>query len=76
MLPPKDSHACCTPWSVFQDGSDAAIRTPTTSARGVTQLPAGKRINESLKGGLSHFPPKFKNIFVVIITFSPFLLCK
>ena len=32
-LPPKDSRACCTPWSVFQDGSDAAIRTPTTSAR-------------------------------------------
>ena len=28
------------------------------------------------KGGLSHFPPKFKNIFVVVITFSPFLLCK
>ena len=27
-------------------------------------------------GGLSHFPPKFKNIFVVVITFSPFLLCK
>ena len=29
-----------------------------------------------VKGGLSHFPPKFKNIFVVVITFSPFLLCK
>ena len=28
------------------------------------------------KGVLSHFPPKFKNIFVVVITFSPFLLCK
>ena len=42
-LPPKDSHVCCTPWSVFQDRSDAAIRTPTTSARGLTQLPAGKR---------------------------------
>ena len=40
-LPPKDSHACCTPWSVFHDRSDA-IRMPTTSARGVTQLPAGK----------------------------------
>ena len=27
--------------------------------------------------GLSHFPPKLKkNIFVVVITFSPFLLCK
>ena len=26
--------------------------------------------------GLSHFPPKFKNIFVVVITFPPFLLCK
>ena len=25
-----------------------------------------------VKGGLSHFPPKFKNIFVVVITFSPF----
>ena len=24
-FPPQDSHACCTPWSVFQDGSDAAI---------------------------------------------------
>ena len=42
-LLPKDSRACCTLWSVFQDGSDAAIRTPTTSTRGVTQLPAGKR---------------------------------
>ena len=29
-----------------------------------------------LKGGLSHFPPKFKNIFMVVITFFPFLLCK
>ena len=38
-LPPQDSHACCTPWSVFQDGSDAAIWTPTTAAQGVTDPP-------------------------------------
>ena len=43
-LPPKDSRACCTPWSVFQDGSDAAIRTPTTSARVVAPpRPEGPR---------------------------------
>ena len=41
-LPPKDSRACCTPWSVFQDGSDAAIRTPTTSARVVVPPRPGK----------------------------------
>ena len=40
-LPPRDSHACCTPWSVFQDGSDAAIRAPTTAAQGATGLPPG-----------------------------------
>ena len=40
-LPPKDSRACCTPWSVFQDGSDAAIRTPTTSARVVVSSQSG-----------------------------------
>ena len=38
-LTPKDSHACCTPWSVFQDGSDAAILTPTATAQGVTSPP-------------------------------------
>ena len=38
-LTPEDSHACCTPWSVFQDGSDAAIWTPTTTAQGVTSPP-------------------------------------
>ena len=27
------------------------------------------------QGGLSHRPPKFEHIFVVVITFSPFLLC-
>ena len=35
-----------------------------------------ERSSVHAKGGLSHFPPKFKNIFVVVITFSPFLLCK
>ena len=29
-----------------------------------------------LRGGISHFPPKFEHIFVVVITFPPFLLCK
>ena len=29
-----------------------------------------------VKGGLSHRPPKFEHIFVIVITFSPFLLCK
>ena len=42
-LPPRDSHACCTPWSVFQDGSDAAIRTPTTAAQGATDLQPDRR---------------------------------
>ena len=37
-LPPKDSRMCCTPWSMFQDGSDATIRTPTTSAQVVVPL--------------------------------------
>ena len=30
----------------------------------------------TLRGGLSHFPPEFKNIFVVVITSPPILLCK
>ena len=34
-FPPQDSHACCTPWSVFQDGSDK-FRTA-----GFTQKTAG-----------------------------------
>ena len=37
--PSKDSHASCTPWSVFQDGSDEAIPLPTTTAHMVTHLP-------------------------------------
>ena len=37
-LPPKDSRMCFTPWSMFQDGSDATIRTPTTSVRVVVPL--------------------------------------
>ncbi len=41
-LPPADSHACCTPWSVFQDGSDAVIRAPMTATQGATDLPAGE----------------------------------
>ena len=28
------------------------------------------------KGGLSHLPPKFEHIFVAVITFSPFVLCR
>ena len=45
-FPPRDSHACCTPWSVFQDGSDAAIRAPTTTAQGATDLPSDRRIRQ------------------------------
>ena len=28
------------------------------------------------RGGLSHLPPKFEHIFVAVITFPPFLLCR
>ena len=28
------------------------------------------------KGGLDHLLPKFEHIFVAVITFSPFLLCR
>ena len=35
-----------------------------------------KQIKTQGRGGLSHFPPTFKNIFVVFITFPHFLLCK
>ena len=29
-----------------------------------------------LKGGLDHLPPKFEHIFVAVITFLHFLLCR
>ena len=29
-----------------------------------------------IKGGLDHLPPKFEHIFVAIITFFSFLLCR
>ena len=29
-----------------------------------------------VKGVLSHSPPKFEHIFVAVITFHPFLLCR
>ena len=28
------------------------------------------------KGGLDHLTPKFEHIFVAVITFFPFLLCR
>ena len=30
----------------------------------------------SLQGGLEHLPPKFEHIFIAVITFPPFLLCR
>ena len=38
---PKGSRTCCTPWSVFQDGSDEAIRLP--AATGAQVAPTGAR---------------------------------
>ena len=35
------SRTCCTPWSVFQDGSDEAIRLP--AATGAQVAPTGAR---------------------------------
>ena len=39
---------------------------------------AATRVSQSdaQRGGLSHFPPKFEHIFVAVITFFPFLLCR
>ena len=36
---PRDSPACWTSWSVFQDGSDRAVQMPTSSARSVWSQP-------------------------------------
>lgn len=33
FVSPKDSRACCTPWSVFQDGSDEATYSQQSEAQ-------------------------------------------
>ena len=35
-----------------------------------------RRIHGLYKGRLEHLPPKFEHIFVAVITFPPFLLCR
>ena len=34
------------------------------------------QVQVPIRGGISHFPPKFEYIFVDVITFFPILLCR
>ena len=66
FAPPLDSRRCCTPWSVFQDGSNGADGSPshrstgreTSPARTRTPTPdtasslAARRPNEQKRSGL------------------------
>ena len=39
-LPPYDLHICCTPWSVFQDGSFTSILSATFTPQGAPREPS------------------------------------
>ena len=39
-------------------------------------VPNFSRYKSTTQGGTIPFPPKFEHIFVAVITFSPFLLCR
>lgn len=54
---PKDSHACCTPWSVFQDGSDEAIlRANDITAVATDPPPELTSVTEHCKQSASALP--------------------
>ena len=39
-IPAKDSHACCTPWSVFQDGSNGSLSKASAHGTHCDRTPA------------------------------------
>ncbi len=56
-------------------GSSIAANGRINDASSLVKSMALKHLAHYTKGGLSHFPPKFKNIFVVVITFVAYCVC-
>ena len=50
--------------------------TPSIYVVYVHNQESARKILRSRQGGLYHLPPKYEHIFVAIIGFNPFLLCR